>query len=488
MDQLGKGVIPTPQQGIALAIGCGCGSGEVANALRAAGCSLGAGWVLVTDQNAPDIMEKGDFPAVIRTPYGQKNNETVIAQLTAQATLVDAVVLVIGADVPQPRIWDMAFFCANLPSRNRYVIADNTIYLLSEFVNIFCKPTEQEWADSDGEAIACTLYGNVGKSHSGLHSLFLGKEAYERFIDSYYLEDLLKTKYYGHLPEKFYYMLYFALLYFQQRNEHVNFTELGATLWATMDKIDRCHLRLKMGVRPEQVEWISIELSDYLRRLSHLLHPDRNLTFFDRWQNFLRNDAKVGFSHLVTPYAFHDEHSVVGWVKKFGFCLWVNDFTLDTTRHLRVNGKKWTLLSLTSMLDHLRQAGMDVFYVDAQNLDAEGQIKRATLIVCDKNRFVFEDYLRLIADSAEDPVIGPADFRTFDFDPMSLWQKIIKDEAYFEKCANDFSAGFAGALAICPTEPYELRWSSPNVKNKIDSYLHTNYESIFMKNQAVSLS
>lgn len=469
MRPLGEGGIATALSGTGLIVGCGCGADEFARLLHAALGPVTANWMLVSDGPAP--ADAGRFSSVITVPLGRRNNQQTIAQVAAAMPSIGVIVLVIGTSVPPDQLWDSAFFCSNLPAPVRYVVHKDVLYPLAEYINIFCKPTEQEWISSDDEAVACTLYGNVGKNHSGLHSLFLGREAYERFIDSYYLQDMLGIRYYRRQPEKFYYMLYFALLQFHRRTGFANFSELGTTLWSTIDKIAYCHERLKSDLRFQDVEWIGIELSDYLRRLSHLLHPDCALTFFDRWHNFLRIDAQVGFSHLVTPYAFHDESAVTSWLKRFGFCLWVADFTLNTTRHLRVNGKQWSLLSLSSMLARLRGEGMSIMFVDAQNLDSEGQIKRTSLIVYDASRFAFDDYLRSLSEAGAAAAITASDFRPFEFDAATLWQKTIEDEAYFDRCAREFSAGFAGALALSPTKPYELRWSSPQVDDRVQEYL-----------------
>jgi hypothetical protein len=316
--------------GTGLVVACGGTAEAFARSLSAALGPVTANWSLVSDGAPLTPGSEQSFGATFTIPLGRRNNDVTIAQVAEALPSIGAIVLVVGADVPSDQIWDSAFFCANLRAPLRYVVSGDELYPLAEYVNIFCKPSEREWVASDDEAVACTLYGNVGRSHSGLHSLFLGREAYERFIDSYYLQDMLGIRYYRRQPEKFYYMLYFALLQFHRRAGFANLSELGTTLWSTIDKVAYCHDRLKSDFPFEDVEWIGIELSDYLRRLSHLLHPDCALTFFDRWHNFRRHDAYVGFSHLVTPYAFHDEIAVTSWLKRFGFCLWVADFTLDT--------------------------------------------------------------------------------------------------------------------------------------------------------------
>lgn len=471
MQQLDKTTALAKFDGNALAVNGGCRDDDIAKALESAGCELSRQWALLTEDNASGFAGNTCFKTVIRIPRGPKNSEPVLKRVSEDISRLSMVVAVVNEDGPSDQIWDAAFFCANVPAHVRYVVSGANLYSLAEYCNMYCKPTEQEWTDSDSHAIACTLYGYVSKTHSGLHSLFLGKQAYERFIDSYYLEDLLDIRYYQRAPEKFYYMLYFALLYFRQLGEKLNLTELGATLWSTMDKIDYCHRQLQGSLRLEDVEWVSIELSDYLRRLSHLLHPVRDLTFYDRWERLLRRDSAVAFSHLVTPYAFRNEETVTSWLQRFGFCLWVNDFTLNATRHLRVNGKRWTLLPLSSMLTRLREAGMEIYYVDAVNLDPEGQIKRTALVVYQKERVVMEDYLRLISDVGNSSPISPSDFRPFCFDPSGLWEKIIDDDSYFENCANNFSAGFKGASAICPTAPYELTWNSTEAKSRVNEYI-----------------
>jgi hypothetical protein len=465
--------IVLPHDRAALVVACGCSASELADAVLRWSSSAIADWIVVADGKALETEGSAGFKAVVDIGSGPKNNERAIARVMTHTPSIGATVLVIGEGVALDEAYDSAFFCANLPSTARYVAAAGTLLPLAKFINIECRATEQEWMESDASSITCTLYGNIGRDQSGLHSLFLGRQAYERFIDSYYLEDMLKIRYHGHRPEKFYYMLYFALLWFHRRGGRSNMTELGATMWSTIDKIAYCHQHLGLTLRLEDVEWISIELSDYLRRLSHILHAELDLTFFDRWQSFHRSDAQVGFSHVVTPYAFHDESDVASWLKKFGFCLWVSDFTLKATRHWRVNGKSWTVLSLQSMLMRLQAQGMKVVFVDGQNLDPEGQIKRTALIVYDESRFDFGDYLQSLALAGDDSVIAASDFRPFDFEPKNLWDKIVDDEAYFDQCAHDFSVGFAGALALSRTGPYELRWYPPQVQERVGEYLRT---------------
>jgi hypothetical protein len=472
MQQLDKDAVLAKIDGFGLAVNGGHQEQEIETALRRAGVRGFQRWALVTEESAGSRPGSLPFKKVLRVPSGPKNAEQVLARVSEVVPgRLGVIVAVINEKAPPGQIWDTVYFCANAPARARYVIAGETLYSLAEYCNMNCKATEQEWTDSDFQAVACTLYGYVSETHSGLHSLFLGKQAYERFLDSYYLEDLLGIRYYQRAPEKFYYMLYLALLYFRRAKGRLDLTELGATLWSTIDKIEYCHRRLRLDLNLGEVEWVSIELSDYFRRLSELLHPNCDLTFYDRWERFLRRDCAVAFSHLVTPYAFHDEDSVTSWLQRFGFCLWVNDFTLDATRHLRVNGKRWTLLPLRSMLTRLRNAGMEICYIDARDLDPEGQIKRTALVIYQKKRVVMDDYLRLVSDAGKESPVSPSDLRPFRFDPGDLWQKVIDDPSYFESCAERFSAGFAGASGIGPTEPYELKWGSAAGKSKLDEYL-----------------
>lgn len=471
MSLISGSVIVSPQHGAGLIIAIDCDVEGVKNSLMSLGIKETSAWGLLSIGFNHHSLNEAGFAYVLHTDGDIKNSEDGVSSVVSMVPLVEKIVLCVGSNVDDERLMNYALLCANMPARQRVVIVGGNVYSVPKYINTNCRPSEAEWVESDGSSIACTLYGNIGGSNSGLHSAYLGKMAYERFIDSYYLDDFLKTAYIGYEPEKFYYILYFALVYLQKESSNISFTELGATLWATIDKVDLCNSRLGCGYDRLNVEWNSIELSDYLRRLSHLLHSDLRLNFFDRWQNYHRADVEIGFSHLVSPYAFHDVDSTINWVKKFRFCLWVNDFTLSSTVHLKVNGKSWTLLPLEATLGQLNDLGLDVYLVDAQNLDPEGQIKRVSLIVVDKRKFSMDDYLGIVDLLGEGCALNTSDFRFFNFKPVDLWGKVITDVNYFKKCAESFSAGFAGALAITPTKPYEFLFSSQKLDDKVSSYL-----------------
>ena len=471
MGLVNDSIIFPPQHGAGLIIAIDCDAEDVKYSVTSHGIKETSTWGLLTIGINQRNLNTSDFSYIKHIEGDIKNSEDGVSHITSIVPLVNTIILCVDRNVGDERLMNYALLCANMPASQRVIITNKNIYSIPKYINTNCKPSEAEWAESDGSSIACTLYGNIGNSNSGLHSAYLGKMAYERFIDSYYLDDFLKTAYIGYEPEKFYYILYFALVCLQKDKSNISFTELGATLWATINKIDLCNSKLGCAYDNSNVEWNSIELSDYLRRLSHLLHNNLKLNFFDRWQNYHRSDVEIGFSHLVSPYAFHDIDSTINWVKRFRFCLWVNDFTLSSTVHLKVNGKSWTLLSLESTLIRLNDLGFDVYLIDAHNLDPEGQIKRASLVVIDKSSFSMDDYLSVIDSLSERCALSSSDFRFFNFKPADLWDKVITDVNYFKKCAKNFSAGFAGALAITPTKPYEFRFSSPKLGDKVSNYL-----------------
>jgi len=456
-----------------LAFAVNCSPEHAANILRSHGYAPEVNWTLFATNAAHQVDAETHFASriIFDENSGAINTDAALNAVLRHNKNYLHFALILGASPSDSLFTEYALFGANIPARHRFVLSDSSTQPLEKYINMHCKPTESEWAESDGDNIACTLYGNVGQRNSGLHSLFLGKSAYEKFIDSYYLDDLIKTKYTGYHPEKFYYIIYFALVCCQKTNPSVAFTELGATLWGTIDKIDICHSKLNLSYDVQNVEWNSIELSDYLRKLSHLLHQNLNLNYFDKWQNYLRKDVEIGFSHLVSPYAFHDEISTINWVKSFGFCLWVNDFTFSEIKHLKVNGKAWTLLPLKSTIDHLKQSNLGVYLIDSKSIDPEGQIKRISMVIFDKDKFSIDQYFDLIKSEHNLSHLRPEDFRNFDFDPSGLWEKFTDDPDYFSKCAQLFSAGFAGALAITPTKPYEFKWVSTSLASRIKEHL-----------------
>lgn len=457
--------------GACLAIAGDLPSEGIASVLRSFGYTPEINWTLLTEKVASSEDAAQGFSSVIELDDYILDIGETLNKILRKESVFHHVALIMGNDATEADFTKHVVLGANIPAKHRLVIQGGKTYPLNKYINIHCKPSEKDWAESDGETIACTLYGHIGKKSSGLHSVFLGKSAYERFIDSYYLDDLLKTKYKGYQPEKFYFILYFALVCYQKAKINAAFTELGATLWGTIDKIEICHLQLDLPYSVNGVEWNSIELSDYLRQLSHLLHPNLNLNYFDKWKNYYRKDVEIGFSHLVSPYALHDEKSTIDWIKSFEFCLFVSDFTLTSLRHLKVNGKTWTLLPLKSLVENLRKANFGIYLIDARDLDPERQIKRTSLVIYNREKFSIDQYISLINSPENQSPVSINDFRNLDFDPANLWDKLVDDPNYFTKCAESFSAGFAGALAITPTGPYEFKWSSSKLASRVKEHL-----------------
>lgn len=384
---------------------------------------------------------------------------------------IHAVIAVLGEDVLHNNYKNVTNLCANIPAVYRFVVTkDLAIESLSKYCNTYQDASEKEWLNHDESTTTCAIFGFVSAHKSGICRMSFGKEAYEKSQGAAYFDDLLQVRYYNNPSEQYYYYLYALIVWLQRNGCTVNFTELGATYFAAIDKIDRCERCCKLGIELDKVEWISIEMSAYFRRVSEMLHPERRLIFFGNHRDFNRIDAQIAFSNTVGSYAFDNIEGFVDWLCYFRLFLVREYFLKDRTISFNNLGKKFALFSLSDFADLLAERGwlLQVMEVENQAL-SDDKVKKCSILGVRadlKQRDTLSDLIRTCAPETK-PQPVDADWL------QSTWGAVSHDHDFedMKPTLDRFLAGLSGTMEICNTTEFELRFSSSVADAKLANYL-----------------
>lgn len=222
----------------------------------------------------------------------------------------------------------------------------------------------REWYGTEpGSHHALCLFGSIS-ARPGIrpyvHQAYLGRRGYAAFQTAYYLEDLQWLRRYDRLIQSTFMMLY---LYAVVARRRLEFIELGSTLFAAYEKFGNCErllFHLEKGrslrdrlLRPltrrvvKKIDFIGVELSDWLRNLSAVLHPGIPIDLYRTWREVPKPAApRMALSIGVGNYAFTDTAELAEWVADNHITILRERFTLGADYTWQILGKRFTCFSL----------------------------------------------------------------------------------------------------------------------------------------------
>lgn len=190
-----------------------------------------------------------------------------------------------------------------------------------------------------------------------LHIAYCGRDAYDASHTYTYLKDLMYARASADLIEPAFLALHLGMQAIDE--PHVEFVELGSTLFAAIEKFANCATYTGPS---KPVRFVGIELSDWLRELSATLHPSGDLSLYPHWQEVPTSSLpRFLFSMGVGVYAFTTTQELASWLIPSRMAIIREKFTLaeeDFTTHLM--GKRYTCFSLSRLTAALKRAGKHV--------------------------------------------------------------------------------------------------------------------------------
>ncbi len=229
-------------------------------------------------------------------------------------------------------------------------------------------------------AHALCLLGSVSESageRPHAHYAFFGKTAYDAFQTAYYLQDLFRLRRYDRLVQPTFLLLHLAMK--AVAATRVEFLELGSTLFAAYEKFANCERFLDSisagtgdgsarsaghedrAVADGRVDFIGVELSDWLREVSRLVHPDVPIRLYPSHAHVPPSALpRFSFSLGVGNYAFETTAALARWLAQSRLAVLRERFTLGRDFTWEILGKRFTCFSLPELAEAVARLGRKV--------------------------------------------------------------------------------------------------------------------------------
>jgi hypothetical protein len=182
---------------------------------------------------------------------------------------------------------------------------------------------EQDWYKGAPDSYTALLFGEVAEGRlPQMTRLHLGQEAYEAYQTYIYMKELLqirRTDFLCWTPG--FGFLYSALAAIRKRGA-VEVEEIGPTLFATIDKLEKCRTILSDSHDLKSIRFIGVEVSNLFVQIAKELHQGYQLLNYPRAADLPHPDAfTLGRSYQATSYAFDSTPDFAGWLDRCCFSL-----------------------------------------------------------------------------------------------------------------------------------------------------------------------
>jgi hypothetical protein len=192
-----------------------------------------------------------------------------------------------------------------------------------------------------------------------IRRVLCGQSAYDAFHADTYLTELLRIRRHPNVLHAAFLLLYLAAR--SQKASRIEFTEIGASLYAAYEKLHNAEAHaIKCGAvgEPIAVHHICVELSERLRLLASALHHGLPVSYYPAWSDVPTAEApRFAFSIGVANYAFAGTDEFMIWVRQSRALVVRERFTLtgDFTHHIM--GKRFVCFDLAALAAALDRHG-----------------------------------------------------------------------------------------------------------------------------------
>ncbi len=215
---------------------------------------------------------------------------------------------------------------------------------------------------------ASLIFGEVGiGSPAACRDICFGIEAYERFQLPHYLQEIIRIRTdpdficgWGNFECLFY---AFDLL------GSDTFFEIGSTLFASIDKFEKCRRLAGRSDELRDVQFYGVEPSNLLRQTAEILHTGMEIRHIDDHELPAGCQKPTGRSYQSTSYAFATTASLVAWIAGLEFShhgIWFS--STGGEEHYDAFGNEVTLFDYDDFVRRLGAAGCTVIVTSAQQV------------------------------------------------------------------------------------------------------------------------
>lgn len=196
-------------------------------------------------------------------------------------------------------------------------------------------------------------------------NIYTGKEAYSRYQLSAYIDEILQIKRDKSFVESrnLFQQIFLLSIFLNAKN----FVEIGSTLFASIDKYERC---LKLYEKSYAINYIGIEPNDLLRDTAESLHQHIKLSHFHYHSEIDQfPTSTVGRSYQATSYAFSSTEELVDWISNFDASqdgIWFSPDEND--RKISAFGNELTLFSYQNFHRLMKNKGYYLNIMTAQKV------------------------------------------------------------------------------------------------------------------------
>lgn len=246
-----------------------------------------------------------------------------------------------------------------------------------------------EWYGGQPNSHTVLIFGEIFEDKPPQSVLMhLGKEAYEGYEIFVYLKELIrvwKTDYICWSPGfEFLYAAIRVLTHNQSRygwfyqikkqlkgaaepQNQLVFEEIGSTIFATIDKLNKIESIYKEGIDLHKIDFYGIEISQFFSDVAHALHKNFQITHYKKVSDLPKQiSTHVGRSYQATSYAFTSTQEFADWICRLRFSLngaWFNPKAGEVLN--TVCGKRTILFDLDRMIQILNQRGYQVCLISS---------------------------------------------------------------------------------------------------------------------------
>lgn len=233
--------------------------------------------------------------------------------------------------------------------------------------------SESRWYGRQPDTYQVELLGEVCPGRKPiLRRLRWGKEAYESHSIYGYLGEILNLRL-GSPHQRLSFVnaelvWHFAFLRAADEaglDKPVEFLNFGSTLYPEIDCLRLLEQALDYRIR-QPLSWLGVEGSDYLAKVSRVLHPDSDLHVVCDWHNLPLQEGTLRLERtsMSTSYGITSDEEFVEWLALSDLSyskIWFSGS--NELQHTTMGGKRVTLFGFREVTKRLCDRGISVHFI-----------------------------------------------------------------------------------------------------------------------------
>lgn len=167
--------------------------------------------------------------------------------------------------------------------------------------------------------------------------------------------------------------VYLNALFYSQKKKLSTIVELGQTFFTAIDKFSIVHQasthHFSLEFSPDTIQWIGIDNSEFCNLTAQVLHKDQqsNMTIYDDFSKFPKQDDAIFHSRFVCSYAFNDTATLTDFLSQNFECAIIEDaFSTEAKDiHTQNHGQQETFFNLNEFQTTLTEQNYQIYLLDS---------------------------------------------------------------------------------------------------------------------------